>query len=757
MAAYPGLDIFAASPAPEPGGREASVVFRNAGLIVAGCWPQYITVAVYEAAERPASVPGKQSVLNETLPQAGCINSTTAPWWNRCYPLRGRALDVAQEAKDSVASRPVAANYVLRYVDMDYLCRFLVSDECAREYGPLACNYIESRNFSASPFPLASPSPGPPPAANDPSLQQASPQPPGEGDAEPEDDVLVPVLCGVLGGVAFLALMAASAFVMYRRGGCGSCLRARGPEGGYVASLKSSFGDTQGSKMGSGRTRSGSSRVMQAQDGPTKGAPGPDDEGPSPHIAVAVQDTSATTHPAEAPSPGGAAAPDPHATAAAAAPSPLLVSDALTSGAATTTTATDGTASTGVTALLEKKDTTVTTETSDDPNGFSAPHQGYPGYLATSGEAAVVVTAFSPHRPGLELEMQPDAVTLGPRRLGKGGFGVVQEGVFQGRPVAVKLLPRELLAVGPQPQPGAGAQAGTGTGAEAGPVPGEAAGGEGAGGTPKEALGSLTAAQLSSLAAEVEVLGRCDHRNVVRLLAACLTPPQPCLVMELMETSLDRLIHRGPDPGALLPLPLVYRLAQDVAEGLAYLHPTVLHRDLKPANVLVNMSGPQPVAKIADFGLSRLRSTVLVTESPEVGTAAYMAPELFDLTNTTVTHGADMWAFGVLLWELLSGQHPWEGRTLVQIGYAVTLGGERLSVNAIPPDRRNHKTARLIEQCFADHPRKRPAAAEAAKELLLLEELIAEEARVRKLEEPPAPKAGPGPAEEAPGPARAGP
>ncbi len=55
--------------------------------------------------------------------------------------------------------------------------------------------------------------------------------------------------------------------------------------------------------------------------------------------------------------------------------------------------------------------------------------------------------------------------------------------------------------------------------------------------------------------AEVEVLGRCCHPNVVRLLAACLTPPRLCLVMELMETSLDKLIHR--DPGTQLPLPTV--------------------------------------------------------------------------------------------------------------------------------------------------------------------------------------------------------
>jgi mitogen-activated protein kinase kinase kinase 9 len=96
-------------------------------------------------------------------------------------------------------------------------------------------------------------------------------------------------------------------------------------------------------------------------------------------------------------------------------------------------------------------------------------------------------------------------VTLLPRVLGKGAFGSVQVGRYRGQEVAVKVV----------------AQVDDWTPTDK-----------------QRALKSFTA--------EVEVLGRCRHPNVVRLLAACLTPPKLCLVLELMETSLYQVLHRAP-------------------------------------------------------------------------------------------------------------------------------------------------------------------------------------------------------------------
>ncbi|GIL71035.1 hypothetical protein Vretimale_4108 [Volvox reticuliferus] len=257
-------------------------------------------------------------------------------------------------------------------------------------------------------------------------------------------------------------------------------------------------------------------------------------------------------------------------------------------------------------------------------------------------------------------------------------------------------------------------------------------------------------AALQSYVQEVEVLGRCSHPNVVRLLAACVTPPRLCLVMELMEISLDKLIHaRGiagssqgqgdpqdsdsgagssgdQDCQALLPLEKVLHVGIELARGLEYLHPTIVHRDLKPGNVLLNNPyGPRPVVKLTDFGLSRLRSTVLVTRHPEAGTPPYMAPELYDIRNNVVTDKSDMYSLGVLLWEMLTGLVPWQGCDPLVVAYAVTINRDRLPLSSIAPARMPPKLQRLMERLWDHDPLRRPAAAEVVKQLALIQQSLA--------------------------------
>ncbi|KAG2444324.1 hypothetical protein HXX76_001081 [Chlamydomonas incerta] len=213
-----------------------------------------------------------------------------------------------------------------------------------------------------------------------------------------------------------------------------------------------------------------------------------------------------------------------------------------------------------------------------------------------------------------------------------------------------------------------------------------------------------------TMAQEVEVLARLQHANIVQLLAANLNPACPCLVVELMDTSLDKLLYgvdavAGPaapvDAGArsapfaprsqapLLPLPKVLHIALQVARALAYLHPTIIHRDLKPANVLISDPGSaSPVVKIADFGLSRLQDTVLITAHVDGGTAPYMAPEALDARNCVITHHSDMYSYGIMLYEMLAGTRPWRGLNMLQ--------------------------------CWDPVPERRPGAAEVAKHLALM-------------------------------------
>ncbi|PNG99770.1 Mitogen-activated protein kinase kinase kinase, partial [Tetrabaena socialis] len=188
-----------------------------------------------------------------------------------------------------------------------------------------------------------------------------------------------------------------------------------------------------------------------------------------------------------------------------------------------------------------------------------------------------------------------------------------------------------------------------------------------------------------------------------------------------METSLDRVLHGRPGQKAvaLMPLDKVLHIAMEIARGLAYLHPFIVHRDCKPANVLLNDPwGPRPVVKITDFGLSRLRSTVQATRTPGAGTPAYLAPEGYDAAPKVITHQADIFSFGVVLWEMLSGSQPWKHCDMMTLAYDVTVRRQRLPLEALEAGGRCPPKLRLLlRQCWEQDPRRRPAAAELVKEL----------------------------------------
>ncbi|KAG2502179.1 hypothetical protein HYH03_000666 [Edaphochlamys debaryana] len=307
-------------------------------------------------------------------------------------------------------------------------------------------------------------------------------------------------------------------------------------------------------------------------------------------------------------------------------------------------------------------------------------------------------TSASEPRPPQQGGPQPggleEVVTLQPTVLGRGTFGRVVEGEYRGQRVAVKLLSDHLDVSG--------------------------------------ADGGFNEKAARTLVQEAQVLGRCCHPNIVKLLAVCLQPPRMGLVLELMETSLSHVLYGAPGAASrppMLPVPVVLDIALDVARALEFCHPTVVHRDVKPANVLINGLGtPKLTAKISDWGLARLSNTLRPTLHPEAGTPAYVAPECFDLRNTAVTCKADMYSFGVLLYEMLSGTEPWAGETVVAIAIAVTMRGIRLPVAELqrrrPEGAVPSKLLRLIGRCFDAAPQRRPAAADAVKQLLLAREQL---------------------------------
>ena len=107
-----------------------------------------------------------------------------------------------------------------------------------------------------------------------------------------------------------------------------------------------------------------------------------------------------------------------------------------------------------------------------------------------------------------------------------------------------------------------------------------------------------------------------------------------------------------------LPIDNAIDTAIQIAAGLAKAHAKgIIHRDIKPANILITEDG---VVKIVDFGLAKLAGrTMLTKEGTTLGTASYMSPE--QTQGAAVDHRTDIWALGVVLYEMVTGKQPFEG------------------------------------------------------------------------------------------------
>lgn len=172
-------------------------------------------------------------------------------------------------------------------------------------------------------------------------------------------------------------------------------------------------------------------------------------------------------------------------------------------------------------------------------------------------------------------------------------------------------------------------------------------------------------------AQEVMMLANLRHPNVVRFIGACRKPMVWCIVTEYAKGgSVRQFLTRRQNRA--VPLTVAVKQALDVSRGMAYMHGLgFIHRDLKSDNLLI--CGDKSI-KIADFGVARIE---VQTEgmTPETGTYRWMAPEM--IQHRPYNQKVDVYSFGIVLWELITGMLPFQNMTAVQAAFAVVNKGAR--------------------------------------------------------------------------------
>ncbi|MFO0959493.1 MAG: serine/threonine-protein kinase [Isosphaeraceae bacterium] len=164
---------------------------------------------------------------------------------------------------------------------------------------------------------------------------------------------------------------------------------------------------------------------------------------------------------------------------------------------------------------------------------------------------------------------------------------------------------------------------------------------------------------------EAEILKQFSHPNIVRFYAYGRYQKRTYLAMEFIPgKTLDRVLARR----EMLPWEEVLELGVQLSEALHYAHQKgVVHRDLKPSNLMITDDG---VLKLTDFGIAKdLDATALTGTGRTLGTAAYMAPEQIRGTPA-VSHKTDLYALGAVLYEMLTGRPPFQGKSAMILMHA---------------------------------------------------------------------------------------
>jgi Tol biopolymer transport system component len=223
--------------------------------------------------------------------------------------------------------------------------------------------------------------------------------------------------------------------------------------------------------------------------------------------------------------------------------------------------------------------------------------------------------------------------------------------------------------------------------------------------------------RLARFQREAEVLAALNHPNIAAIYGLERTPNLTALVMELVEgEDLSAQIARG-----TIPIAEALPIAKQIADALEAAHEQgIVHRDLKPANVKVRADG---TVKVLDFGLAKsmdppslgaagkpgaatnsptMTSPAMTAMGMILGTAAYMSPE--QAKGRVVDKRADIWAFGVVLYEMLSGRRAFEGEDVSDLLVAVL--SKDVDLTSLPAETPPRLRA-LVRNCLVRDPKQR--------------------------------------------------